>query len=257
MNILVIGDIVGSAGCDFLKEKLPALKRLKGINLCIANGENSAPGNGITPESANFIFSCGVDFITTGNHVFRRREIYDYLEERRDIIRPFNYYKENPGRGTSIIDMGSVQVGIINLLGNAYMENSENPFLKIDSALEEISDCKIKLVDFHAEATAEKRAMGFYLDGKVSAVFGTHTHVLTADEQVLPGGTGYISDIGMTGPKQSVLGVQPEISIGWLKTGMPARFETATGENLLTGCIFETDPKTGKCLKAERLCIEG
>ncbi len=256
MNILVIGDVVSAKGCEFLRKTLPAYKKLKNIDLCIANGENSAVGNGITPFSAQFLFDSGVDFITTGNHVYRRREFYEMLDESNDIIRPANFSKNNPGKGYSVIDMGFSKVGIINLSGMVYMDRCDNPFNTIDEILPELSDCKIILVDFHAEATAEKRAMGFYLDSKVSAVFGTHTHVLTADAQILPNGTAYITDIGMTGPKQSVLGVKSEISIEWLKTGMPARFDAAEGECIMNGCIFEIDNKTGKAISVETVNIE-
>lgn len=256
MNIFVIGDVVSSKGCEFLRRVLPSYKKLKGIDFCIANGENSAVGNGITPFSAQYLFDSGVDFITTGNHVYRRREFYDMLEERNDIIRPANFSKENPGKGFSVVDLGKTKIGIINLSGMVYMDRCDNPFSTVDKILPEISDCKIKLVDFHAEATAEKRALGFYLDGKVSAVFGTHTHVLTADAAILPCGTAYITDVGMTGPKNSVLGVKPEISIEWLKTGMPARFDTADGDCFLNGCIFEFENNTGKALSVEPVTIE-
>ncbi len=256
MNILVIGDVVSAKGCEFLRKILPAYKKLKKIDLCIANGENSAVGNGITPTSAQYLFDSGVDFITTGNHVYRRREFYEMLDESNDIIRPANFSKGNPGKGYSVIDMGFSKVGIINLAGMVYMDRCDNPFNAVDEILPVLSDCKIILVDFHAEATAEKRAMGFYLDGRVSAVFGTHTHVMTADAQILPNGTAYITDIGMTGPKQSVLGVKSEISIEWLKTGMPARFDTAEGECYMNGCIFEIDNKTGKAISAESVTIE-
>lgn len=256
MNILVIGDVVSSKGCEFLRSVLPAYKKLKGIDLCIANGENSAVGNGITPFSAQYLFDSGVDFLTTGNHVYRRREFYEMLDERDDIIRPANFSKGNPGKGYSVIDMGFARVGIINLAGMVYMDRCDNPFNAVDEILPGLSDCKIILVDFHAEATAEKRAMGFYLDGRVSAVFGTHTHVMTNDAQILPKGTAYITDIGMTGPKQSVLGVKPEISIDWLRTGMPARFDTAEGECMMNGCIFEIENKTGKVTSIEPVIIE-
>jgi metallophosphoesterase (TIGR00282 family) len=256
MNIFAIGDVVGTQGCEFLRSHLSAIKKLKTIDLCICNGENSAAGNGITPSSAQHLFDSGVDFITTGNHVYRRREIYDYLDERQDIIRPVNMYHTNPGRGYGIVDMGSVRVGIINLMGSVFIEGGENPFTAIDDALKSIEECRIKIVDFHAEATGEKRAIGFYLDGRVSAVFGTHTHVLTADEQVLPKGTGYITDIGMTGPKNSVIGINPETTIEWQKTGMPARFDVPDIPCMLCGCMFEIDNNTGKTVSVERLCIE-
>lgn len=256
MNILVIGDVVSAKGCEFLRETLPTLKKVKGIDLCIANGENSAVGNGITPFSAKFLFDSGVDFITTGNHVFRRREIYEMLDECSDIIRPANFHKSNPGRGYAVIDLGFTKVGVINLAGSFYMDRCDNPFTCVDGILPELSDCKTILVDFHAEATAEKQAMGYYLDGKVSAVFGTHTHVMTADAKILPKGTAYITDIGMTGPKVSVLGVKLEISVEWLRTGMPARFDTAEGDCFMNGCIFEIENKTGKVISLEPINIE-
>ncbi len=256
MNILVIGDVVSAVGCEFLRSVLPTFKKVKGIDFCIANGENSAVGNGITPASANYLFDSGVDFITTGNHVYRRKEFYDMLDEREDIIRPANFYKGNPGRGWSVVDMGFAKVGIINLSGTVYMDRCDNPFTVVDEILPKLSDCKIILVDFHAEATAEKRAMGFYLDGRVSAVYGTHTHVLTADAGILPKGTAYITDIGMTGVKNSALGVKPEISVEWLRTGMPARFDPAEGACMMNGCIFEIENKTGKVLGVEPVNIE-
>lgn len=257
MNILAIGDVVSAAGCEFLRSKLPAYKKLKAVDLCIANGENSAVGNGITPTSAQYLFDSGVDVITTGNHVFRRREVYDMLDESDRIIRPANFHKSSPGKGFTTVDMGFAKVGIVNLSGMVCMDRCDNPFAVVEEVLPQIADCRIKIVDFHSEASAEKRAMGFWLDGRVSAVFGTHTHVMTADAQILPKGTAYISDLGMTGPKQSVLGVKPEISIEWLRTGMPARFDTAEGECIMNGCIFEFDNKTGKALSVEPVIIEG
>lgn len=256
MNILTVGDVVGEQGCEFLATVLASFKKLKNIDLCIVNGENSAKGNGITPDSAQYLLDHGADFITGGNHSFRRREVYSFLDESDCVIRPANYYSGNPGKGFGVIDMGYVRVGVLCLAGSVYMDRSDNPFVCADRVLAELDGCKIKLVDFHAEATAEKRAMGFYLDGRVSAVFGTHTHVLTADEQILPNGTGYITDIGMTGPKDSVLGVKSDISANFMRTGMPARFEVADGACMLNGCIFEIDNKTGKTLSVERVSIE-
>lgn len=256
MIILAIGDVVGAPGSEYLRRRLPTIKKQYCVDFCIANGENSAPGNGITPDSADFLFACGVDLITTGNHVFRRREIYERLDNCRDIIRPANYHAGNPGKGIAVADMGSVKIGVINLAGNAFMDG-ENPFTAVDKCLEEISDCRIKLVDFHAEATGEKRALGFYLDGKVSAVFGTHTHVQTADEQILPNGTGYITDLGMVGTVQSVLGVAPQNIITKLRTGMPVRFENNDGEGMLCGCIFDIDKQSGKTIEVQRINIRG
>lgn len=257
MNILVLGDVVSSAGCEFLRKKLPAFKKLKSIDFCIANAENSADGNGITPQSAEYLFSSGVDFLTTGNHVYRRKEVYELLDESEFIIRPFNYPEANPGRGTALIDMGRNAVGVINLMGTMFMESLENPFTAVDRALKEIQGkTNIILVDFHAETTSEKQAMGFYLDGKISALFGTHTHVLTADARVLPEGTGYITDIGMCGVKNSVLGVDKDVIIRKFRTNMPERFDSAKGECMINGCIFTIDDKSGKCISAQTVNFE-
>lgn len=256
MIILAIGDVVGVPGCEYLRKKLPALKKLHGVDFCIANGENSAAGNGITPQSADYLLDSGIDMITTGNHVFRRREIYDRLDTDRNIIRPYNYYSSNPGKGYAVADMGSVKIGVFNLAGNAFMEGS-NPFTVADEVLKKLEDCRIILGDFHAEATGEKRALGFYLDGRVSALFGTHTHVQTADEQILPQGTGYITDLGMVGTVQSVLGVDPDNIITKLKTGMPTRFENNSGECMLNACLFEIDKLSGKTAAVERINIRG
>lgn len=250
MKVLAIGDIVSQQGCDYLRKVLPSLKRVLGTDLVIANGENSAVGNGVLPQSADFILDCGVDIITLGNHSLRRKEIYDYLDEDNPIIRPANYHTSAPGRGWIIADKGKYRVAVINLQGIVYMEQSENPFSVIDGILEEIKNQGIKtiLVDIHAEATSEKRAMGFYLDGRVSALFGTHTHTQTSDNQILPCGTGYITDLGMTGPYYSVLGVDPKCIIQKLKTGLPVKFSNSDGPCVLEGCLFEIDEKTGKTI---------
>lgn len=256
MNIFVIGDVVGSVGCRALRAKLPSLRRLKAIDFVIVNGENSADGNGITPTSANDLFDCGVDVITTGNHVFRRKEIYDMLDTNDYIIRPANYPGSTYGRGYCVIDMCRFKLCVINLLGTVYMESLRCPFETVDEILKKTQDCRIRIVDFHAEATSEKRAMGYYLDGKVSAVYGTHTHVLTADATVLPNGTGYITDIGMTGPIHSVLGVKTENAIKKFKTKLPVRFDTADGDCKINGAVFEIDDKTGKTLSVESVEIQ-
>ena len=258
MRILMIGDVVGAPGCDFLRRRLPTLKKLKGVDVCIANGENSAVGNGILPGSAQHLFDSGVDFITTGNHIYNRREIYPFLDTCPDIVRPANYCADNPGRGYGVIDMGRTQIAVLNLSGNAFLnDNTENVFLCAERLLPELAKYKIIVVDLPAESTGEKRAVGFFLDGKVSVVAGTHTHVQTADDQVLPQGTGYITDLGMTGPKQSVLGVKSDIIIGKMRTGMPARFDVPdTQDCILNGCIFDIDDQTGKCNATERIYIE-
>ena len=256
MNILAIGDVVGSNGCKFLRSKLPDLKKEKQIDMVIANGENSADGNGITPFSADYLFKSGVDVITTGNHAFRRREIYDTFDQEEYLIRPANY-KDSfaPGKGYCIFDMGKFKVCVINLLGLVYLDSLECPFDTIDEILNKTKDIKIKILDFHAEATSEKRAFGFYLDGKVSAMFGTHTHVQTADEVILENGTGYITDVGMTGSMDSVLGVKPEIIIKRMRSKMPIRFEFSKGRNMINAILYNIDENTGKTVKTERLNI--
>ena len=257
MNILVLGDVVSDIGCGFVRKKLSSLKKLKGIDFCIANGENSAAGNGITPASANELFSAGVDFITTGNHVYRRKEIYDLLDENEFIIRPYNFPDGNPGKGYAVVDCGRCSIAVINLMGTMFMDSLGNPFYAADRALSQIKgQADIILVDFHAEATSEKQALGYYLDGKVSAVFGTHTHVLTADDRVLKNGTGYITDVGMCGVTDSVLGVKKELIIEKFRTNMPVRFDAASGDCMINGCIFTIDEKSGKCTSTEIVRIE-
>ena len=251
MNILCIGDIVGGNGCEFLRSKLPALKRMKAIDVVIANGENASDGNGITPASAKYIFDSGVDIITLGNHSFRRPEIYDYLDEHDNIIRPANFPKGAPGVGYTVHDMGRHQVAVINLMGQVYIDALDCPFAKLDEILANKDLPKICIVDFHAEGTSEKRAMGFLLNGKASAVWGTHTHVQTSDACVLDGGTGYITDLGMTGPLNSVLGIDPEQSIGKFMGDPPRRYESAKGRCVMEGCIFEIDENSGRCIDVE------
>ena len=249
MKILTIGDVVARQGCDCLRHILPGLKRELGAKLTIVNGENSAVGNGILPGSAQFIFDSGADVITLGNHGLRRREIYPMLEENEFLL------PSAPGRGSVLLDMGAAQVGIISLQGAAFMEPIANPFDAADREVHRLKEAgaHIILIDFNAEATAEKRALGYYLDGRVSALFGTHTHVQTADEQVLPGGTGYITDLGMTGPQHSVLGVSPQAAIEKMRTGLPVRFTNPDGPCVLEGCLFDIDEKTGKTRSCTRI----
>ena len=256
MNILAIGDVVGSNGCEFLRSKLPNLKKLKSIDLVIANGENSADGNGITKSSAEYLFKSGVDVITTGNHAFRRREIYPVFDEDNNLIRPANFPESTtPGKGYSIIDMGKMQVCVINLMGVVYMESLNCPFSTADDIINKFKDIPIKIVDFHAEATAEKRALGFYLDGKISALFGTHTHVPTADETILPNGTGYITDVGMTVTINSVLGLSPNSAIKKMKGKIPVRFEFLGGPQKMDAILFNINEISGKTVNIERLTI--
>lgn len=256
MRLLFLGDVVGQGGCEFLLKKLPDFKRKNGIDICIANGENSAQGNGVTRISCEMMFSAGVDFITLGNHTYRRPEFLEYLDENVPVIRPYNYPSGAPGKGVGIIDKGRYRVAVVNMMGTVYSEPLGNPFSEMEKALKETDGCKTVIVDFHAEATSEKRAMGFFLDGKVTAMFGTHTHVQTADEQILPKGTAYITDSGMTGPVQSVLGIKPELTIKKFKTNLPVRFENAEGEYFMNGCMAEIDEKTGKAISLERVSVK-
>ncbi len=255
MNILCIGDVVGSIGCQFLRSRLPALKKTKAIDLVIANGENSADGNGITPASAEYLFQSGVDVITTGNHSFRRKESYELYDDCETLLRPANFPSAAPGRGLCVADLGRAQVAVINLMGTVYLESLRCPFETLDQLLSDPDLPRVKIVDVHAEATGEKRALGFYADGRVTALFGTHTHVPTADAAVLPQGTGYLTDAGMTGVIDSVLGVKPEIIIGKLKTKMPARFDLAKGPCKMDCVLFSCDEKTGLCTGVEQLTL--
>lgn len=256
MIVLCIGDVVGSIGCQTVRKHLPLYKKSNGVDLVICNGENSADGNGITPSSARYLFDSGVDVITLGNHAFRRKEFYEMLEEHPYIIRPANFPKgSTPGSGICQVDLGKNIVSVINIMGNSFMDNNLDCAFKTADEMLKKAEGNIKIVDFHAEATGEKRAMGFYLDGKVSAVFGTHTHVQTADNQVLENGTGYITDIGMTGTVNSVLGVKPELIIKKLKTKIPVRFELAEGECKFEAVVFEIDEKTGKCIDCQRVSL--
>ena len=257
MRLLTVGDVCGKCGCDYIREKLPKIKREMNIDAVIVNGENSAEGNGVTKDSAEFLFACGADVITGGNHSLRRKEVYDYLDRNEFLLRPHNLPEAEYGSGYCVADFGRFKMAVINLSGKIYLERvgADNPFLCADKLIKqaEADGADIIIVDFHAEATSEKRALGLYLDGKVSAFFGTHTHIQTADEQILPNGTGYITDIGMTGPKNSVLGVKSDIIINRLRDNDMSKFEFADGEAILCGCIFDIDLKTKKTVMIERI----
>ncbi len=259
MRLLCIGDVCGACGCEKVRAILPNLKRKLDIDAVIINGENSADNNGVTPFSADYLFACGADVITGGNHSFRNSNIIPYLDENKFILRPHNLPEAESGSGYCLLDMGRYTIAVINLLGTIYLERikAANPFLCADELIERAKkdQADIIIVDFHAEATSEKRALGFYLDGKVSAVFGTHTHIQTADNKILHNGTGYITDLGMTGPENSVLGVKTDIIINRLKSGDMSKFELADGECTLNGCIFDIDCKTGKTVYTERIII--
>lgn len=253
MKVLCVGDVVGTAGCNHLQAVLPQVKRKYGVDVCIVNGENAADGNGTTPKAAQLLFQAGADLITGGNHTFRRPEFMDTLEENNMVLRPANFPGNPVGNGVAVIDKGRYSLTVINLLGQVYLEAVDNPFFVMDTLLKKAGNPKFCILDFHAEATAEKKALAFYLDGKVSAVFGTHTHVQTADEQILPGGTGFITDVGMTGPVLSVLGVEPQGSITRIRNKMPARFKVAEGPCEMDAVLFTLDDATGKTVAVQRI----
>ncbi len=253
MKLLFIGDVVGEVGCRYLSRKLPQLRRELGADVTIVNGENSANGNGITAFSAEQLFHCGADMITTGNHAFQRKESL-HIYENDCILRPANYSDACPGKGLGILDLGICRIAVINLSGVLYMENLDNPFTVIDELLKDIDTPNI-FVDFHAEATSEKKAMGHYLAGRVTTVFGTHTHVQTADACILQGHTGYITDAGMTGVEDSVLGVKKEIALDRLRLHVPIRFEEAQGDCFLNGVLVDFDTKSGKTTKISPIFV--
>lgn len=250
MIVLTIGDVVGQPGCDHLRAVLPGLRKQYQADVVIANGENSAEGNGILPSSARHLFDSGVDVITSGNHVLRRRQIYDVLDKKNGILRPANYHPSAPGTGVYYYERGRIRLCVVNLQGLVYMQPIENPFTCMDALLKEIDTPNI-IVDFHAEATAEKLCFGYHYDGKISAMVGTHTHVPTADEKVLPGGTGYITDLGMCGGYHSVLGVQKEDAIYKMRTSLPAKFVSDPVDVRLSGAAITIDESTGRCTAIE------
>ena len=253
-HILAIGDVVGEQGLKHLERNLRPLKKFKAIDFAVVNGEN-ASGVGLTPEQAWRIYDAGADAVTLGNHSFGKMQIKDFLEENKWILRPANYTGRMPGHGCEIFDLGGVRVRVMNLIGRCDLAwGAENPFTTADRLLKK-GEADITLVDFHAEATSEKLAMGYYLDGRVTALWGTHTHVPTADERVYPKGTGYITDIGMTGPVESVLGIEPWQSVENFLGGLPGRYRSPDGPCKMQGCVFTVDTRTGKCLSVERVDI--
>jgi len=251
-KILAVGDVVGNPGMERIRRSLRYLKKKTQADFVIVNGENAAVV-GLTPEQAEDIFDAGADVITMGNHTFGKRELVNYLEDNSRILRPANYAPQAPGRGYGIYDSKAGPIAVIDLIGRCNMDyGPDNPFLMIDKILKDI-DAKIRLVEMHAEATSEKLAMGYMLDGRVSAVWGTHTHVPTADAQVLPGGTGYVTDLGMTGPAHSVLGIRPDLSIAKFRGDLTQRYQWANGPTKMEAVLFTVDSDSGLCRKAERV----
>ena len=252
VKILAVGDVCGEPGLAFLEKHLKPFRKENGIDFAVVNGEN-ANVVGITPRQADQILRAGADVVTLGNHTWTRTELRPYLDERSRILRPANFGPQCPGRGIAAYSTPVGDICVLNLMGRFTLDtNTDNPFVIADGFMAEIRE-KIILVDFHAEGTSEKRAMGYLLDGKASAVWGTHTHVQTSDACVLPKGTGYITDLGMTGAAESVLGIDPEQSIGKFLGDPPTRYNAAKGPAKLEGCLFEIDPETGRCLRAEAL----
>lgn len=256
MKILFLGDVVGRPGRRILKDALPRLVRSLEPDMVIANGENAAAGNGLTEETAREIYSAGVDVITMGNHTWDKKEIFDFIDTDPHLIRPANYPPGTPGKGWTIYESraGKPRIAVINLMGRVFLNAIECPFRMADSLVEEIrKQTPIIIVDFHAEATSEKIAMGWHLDGRVSAVVGTHTHVQTADERILPLGTAYITDAGMTGPRDSILGIKPDIIVRKFLTQMPARFEVAEGVAQINGVLIQIDDHTGLATEINKI----
>jgi metallophosphoesterase (TIGR00282 family) len=237
-EILFVGDIVARAGRRVMREMLPTLREELALDFVVANGENSAGGLGITPKEADELFRLGVDVITLGNHTYRQREIYAYLDEQRQILRPANFLPAQPGHGTCVVERDGVSLGVVNLSGNLHMQAGSPALVAIDAALREVEGADHILVDMHAEATSEKIALGWYLDGRVTAVVGTHTHVPTADARVLPGGTAYVTDVGMTGARSGVIGIKREVSIAGLRTHMPMRYDAADEDPWLNAVLI-------------------
>lgn len=251
-KVLAVGDVVGNPGLDRVRRHLRQLKRKTGAHFAVVNGENAAVV-GMLPHQAEEILDAGADVITMGNHTWSKREIVDYMEDCPQVLRPANYAPQAPGRGWRIFDSPAGAVAVIDLIGRCNMDyGPDNPFLIVEKILKEI-DTKLILVELHAEATSEKLAMGYFLDGRVSAVWGTHTHVPTADARVLPKGTGYVTDLGMTGPRDSVLGIRPELSIAKFRGDLPERYRWAEGPTKMEAVLFTIDSTTGSCLRAERV----
>ena len=251
MKVLFIGDIVGSPGRKAVKQYIGEIKKEYGFDYCIANGENAAGGSGITYVIAQELYKCGIDSITMGNHTWSKKEILNFIDTDARLARPANYPAGLPGRGSVIIDG---RLGVINLLGRIYMDPADCPFATLDRELEEIKKkVKAVVVDMHAEATSEKCALAWYADGRVSAVVGTHTHVQTADERIFPCGTAFISDVGMTGPYEGIIGVDRELVIDKFRTSMPVRFEVAKGPVQFNAVLLDIDETTGRTLKIDRI----
>ncbi len=255
MKILFVGDVIGRPGRIFLKERLRDFREKEGIDFCVANAENGSGGFGLIPESAREMLSIGIDILTSGNHIWDRKEIMPFLDSESRLLRPLNYPPGNPGRGEVVAQTDRrVAIGVINLQGRAFMPTIDCPFHAVEPALKKMKEeAQVILVDFHAEATAEKIAMGWYLAGRVSGMIGTHTHVQTADERVLEGGTAYITDVGMTGSTSGVIGMKKKQAIQRFLTQVPRRFVPDPEEVVMMGVVIDIDEKTGKAISIRRV----
>ncbi len=256
MNVLFVGDIVGKPGRKCIRDMLAKIKSNYDVHVVVANGENAAGGVGLTRKVFDELLNAGVDIITSGNHIWDKKEVFDFIGSEKQLLRPLNYPKKiTPGRGWGVFTTPLGSLGIINVSGTVFMPGLDCPFTGVEEALQEVNkEAKMILVDFHAETTSEKIAMGWFLDGRVSAVLGTHTHVQTADERILPGGTAYITDVGMTGALDGIIGVKKEIVLEKFISKMPARFEVETKEPYqFNGVIVSIDPKSGRALSIERI----
>ena len=256
MRILAVGDIVGEAGVRKLKEELPKIQKEENIDFVVTNGENSAGGMGITEKHFNDILQAGTNVVTMGNHTWGKKDIFKFIDHPQ-LLRPGNYPKGVPGKGLGIYECKGKKIAVLNFMGRVDINIlTENPFLQAKEMVEQLQGkVDIIIVDFHAEATAEKIAMARYLDGKITIIFGTHTHVQTADEQILPKGTAYITDLGMTGPKESVIGMDMEVSFKRFETTLPEKYKLAMGECMLNGVIFDVDDETNKATGIKRIRI--
>jgi metallophosphoesterase (TIGR00282 family) len=254
-KVLAVGDLVGSPGRRAVRELLPRIREREGVDLAVVNAENAAGGSGLTPDIVRALLDAGCDCLTTGDHVYKNRAVLEIIDDESRLLRPANIAAGAPGRGWTVLEPeDGPRVAVVNLLGRAFLGTANNPFECIEKVLAEIEgSAEVVLVDFHAEATAEKIAMGRFLDGRAAAVWGTHTHVQTADEEVLPGGTGYITDLGMTGGHDGVIGRRAKEVVEHLRLDIPTRWEIAKGDVRLSGAIFEIDPSAGRCRAARRV----
>lgn len=257
MRVLMVGDVVGKAGRRMISEHVRRLRSAHSIDLVVANGENAAGGNGLTHDVLDELLSAGVDVLTSGNHIFDKKEILQFIDDVPQVLRPLNMPRDTPGRGYVVVSPGGVAVAVVSVAGRAFMPfHYDDPFASMDQLLASLTgEAAVVLVDFHAETTSEKAALAWYLDGRVAVLVGTHTHVQTADERIFPQGMAFLTDLGMTGPRDSVIGVKSDLVIQKLRTQMPVRFETAVGAGQFGALLVDIDPASGRSLAMERIFI--